>query len=200
MRIAQSQLRLEWRDRTVRAPGSELAVPSKAAIATTAGIAGILGLALPVVLYDWFSAGHSALELPMAATAWVFGLSHFEQNGYLWGSILVGTLLMIGYGVLHGAVFSGFTDRFLPLETLPETIGAGLAWGFVSWLFFWYTLLPMARGGAPFHATGASLLSVFAASNVFGATLSVAPVWVFVVGFAVMGVATALAYRVARRR
>jgi len=104
-----------------------------------------------LVLYDWFSAGHSALELPMAATSWAFGLDHFAQNGYLWRSIVVGALLVAGDGLVHGIVFGGLADRFLMLQTLPETIGAGIAWGFVSWLFFWDTLLPIARGGAPFR-------------------------------------------------
>jgi hypothetical protein len=123
-RIAQSQLRLEWRDR--RAALAEVAttlpIRSKVVIATTVGLVGGLGMAL----------------------------------------------------------------RFLNLRTLPETLGAGIAWGFVSWLFFWYTLLSIARGGAPFHATAAS-------------SSYVAPTWVFLVGFAILGVATSLAYRVLRR-
>jgi len=188
MRIAQSQLRLEQRDRRrsiFESTTVELPVRSKAAIATVAGFAGALGIVVPVVLYGWFNSGHTALELPMAATSWAFGLDHFAQNGYLWGSIVVGALLLAGYGVLHGVVFGGIADRFLMLRTLPETVGAGLAWGFVSWLFFWYTLLPIARGGAPFRLIGPS-------------SLFVAPLWVFVGGFAVSGVSTALAYRSTR--
>jgi hypothetical protein len=189
MKAAQSHLRLEWRER--RRPMFAGAVPSlstrsKAAIATSAGLAGVTGLVAPIVLYDWFNAGHTALELPMAATSWAFGLDHFAQNGYLWGSIVVGALLLVGYGVLHGIVFGAIADRFLMLQTLPETLGAGIAWGFVSWLFFWYTLLPITRGGAPFRLIGPS-------------SLFVSPTWVFVVGFAVLGVSTALGYRFTRR-
>ncbi|HEV8103555.1 MAG TPA: hypothetical protein VGP69_07465, partial [Gaiellaceae bacterium] len=145
-----------------------------------------IGMAVPIVLYGWLNSGHSALELPMAATSWLFGLGHFTQNGYQWGSIVVGLLLLAGYGIVHGAVFGGVADRFLNLRTLPETIGAGITWGFVSWLFFWYTLLPIARDGAPFRTTAVS-------------SLFVAPTWVFVVGFAVLGVATSLTYRLVRR-
>jgi hypothetical protein len=29
--------------------------------------------AAPLVIYDWAKASHSALELPMAVTAWLFG-------------------------------------------------------------------------------------------------------------------------------
>jgi hypothetical protein len=187
MRFAQTQLRLEWRNRArTSAVPAELSMRSKAVVATTAGLAGFAGLVVPVAIYDWFNAGHTAFELPMAATSWAFGLDHFAQNGYLWGSIVVGLLLLAGYGLLHGVVFGAAADRFLMLQTLPETIGAGLAWGFVSWLFFWYTLLPIAKGGAPFRLIGPS-------------SLFVAPLWVFVTGFAVLGVSTALGYRFARR-
>ncbi len=185
MRVAQSQFRLEWRER--RGALRELPVRSKAAIATVVGLAGAAGMALPIVLYGWANMSHSALELPMAATAWLFGLGHFAQNGYQWGSIVVGILLLAVYGIVHGAVFGAAADRFLRLQTLSETLGAGFAWGFVSWLFFWYTLLPIARGGAPFHVTAAS-------------SLAVAPTWVFVLGFACLGVVTALAYWLPRRR
>jgi len=189
MKAAHSHLRLEWRER--RGPvfaGAvvRLSTRSKAVIATSAGLAGVTGLVAAIVLYDWFNAGHTALELPMAATSWAFGLDHFAQNGYLWGSIVVGALLLAGYGVLHGIVFGGIADRFLMLRTLPETLGAGTAWGFVSWLLFWYTLLPITRGGAPFRLIGPS-------------SLFVAPTWVFLVGFVVLGVFTALGYRFTRR-
>ena len=184
MRMAQSQLRVEWRER--HAELARLTAGSKASIATAAGLAGAAGLAVPVMLYGWLNGAHAALELPMAATSWAFGLGHFTQNGYEWGSIVVGILLLVGYGLVHGAVFGGVADRFLYLRTLPETLGAGLAWGFVSWLFFWYTLLPLARDGAPFRATAVS-------------SLAVAPAWVFVAGFALLGVATSLAYLISRR-
>ena len=189
MKALQTQTRLEWREsrRSIFADAAiRLPLRSKAAIATAAGLAGAAGLGLPVVLYDWLNGGHSALELPMAATAWTFGLDHFTQNGNQWGAIVVGLLLLVGYGVVHGVVFGGIADRFLMLRTFPEALGVGIAWGFVSWLFFWYTLLPIARGGAPFRLIGPS-------------SLFVAPLWLFVVGFAVLGVSTSLAYRAARR-
>jgi hypothetical protein len=134
---------------------------------------------VPIVLYDWVSSAHSALELPMAATAWVFGLGHFVQNGYQWWPIAIGALVLLAYGVLHGMIFGAVADRFLELRTLPEALGAGIAWGFVAWLFFWYTLLPVARDGAPFPA--------------------VAPIWTYVVAFAALGLATSLAYLRLRR-
>lgn len=185
MRVAQSQFRLEWRDRQAPGVAGVLPARSKAFIATTAGLAGGLGMALPIVIYGWLNAGHSALELPMAATSWLFGLQHFAQNGYQWGSIIVGILLLTGYGIVHGAIFEAIANRFLAMRTLTETLGAGIAWGFVGWLFFWYTLLPIAHGGAPFHIAAASALFV-------------APIWVFLVGFAILGVVTALTYRLLR--
>jgi hypothetical protein len=185
MRVAQSQLRLQWRNRQASGVAGAVPARSKAFIATAAGLAGGVGMALPIVIYGWLNAGHAPLELPMAATSWLFGLEHFAQNGYQWGSIVVGILVLAGYGIVHGAIFEGIANRFLGLRTLPETLGAGIAWGFVGWLLFWYTLLPIARDGAPFHMTAASALFV-------------APTWVFLVGFAILGVATALTYRLLR--
>jgi hypothetical protein len=196
MRVAHSEfdVRLETR-RGPFTTVTELPVRAKAAIGTTVGIVGGVAMALTLVVYGWASESHSALELPMAAMAWVFGTSHFTQNGYEWGPIVVGMLLLAGYAIASGAVFGGVADRFLGLRTLPETLGAGLAWGFVSWLFFWYTLLPIAHGGAPFHATlatGALALPV--------GVISVAPIWVFVLAFAALGVATSVSYWLLARR
>lgn len=153
----------------------------KAVLGVEAGVAGGVGMALPLVLYGWVNVGHSALEVFMAPTAWLFGLSHFAQNGYLWWPIVVGAVVLIACWVLLGMVFDAIADR-IGLRSLPETLGAGVSWGFICWLLFWYTLLPIARGGAPFHITAAS-------------SLFVAPIWVFVVAFALLGVATALTYR-----
>jgi hypothetical protein len=164
----------------------ELSSARKATIAVWCGLAGGLGAIVPIVIYDWANVGHSALEVLMAPTAWLFGLNHFVQNGYDWWAIVIGLVLFAVYWVLHGVVFGGLADRFLQLRTLPETLGAGLAWGFVSWLFFWYTLLPIARGGAPFHATVVS-------------SLFVAPTWVFIVGFMILGLGTSLCYVLLRR-
>ena len=117
----------------VRATELQPLVPArKAVVAITCGLAGGLALALPIELYDGASAAHSALELPMAATAWLFGLEHVAQNGYDWWPIVFGALILAGYWVLHGVFFGGVVDNFLQLSTLPETLGAGFAWGFVS--------------------------------------------------------------------
>lgn len=180
-----AELRIERRE-TLIGTGGGLAVGTrKAVIALVSGLAGGVAMALPLVLYDWANAGHSALELFMAPTAWLFGLSHFAQNGYLWWPIVVGLVVLTACWALLGMLFEGIADR-VDLRTLPATLGAGLGWGFVAWLFVWYTLLPIARGGAPFHAAAAS-------------SLFVAPIWVFVLGFALLGVATSLTYRLMRR-
>jgi len=114
MRVAQSQVHVEWRESRAARVGASgaLSARSKAVVAAAVGVAGGLGLAVPIVLYGCFNAGHSALELPMAATAWLFGLGHFAQNGYQWGSIVVGILLLAVYTVAHGAVFDAVADRF----------------------------------------------------------------------------------------
>jgi hypothetical protein len=188
MSTTHTEFRVEWKDRLKHGPELRtiLSTPRKALIATAAGLAGGLGMAVPLIVYGWANAAHSALELPMAATAWLFGLGHFAQNGYQWWPIVAGIGLLALYALVHGAVFGAVADRFLRLRTLPETIGAGLAWGFVSWMFFWYTRLPIARGGAPFRLT--------ATSNMF-----VAPTWVFLVGFTMLGIVTSLTYWILHR-
>lgn len=163
-----------------------LSIPRRIGIAVGCGVAGLAGLVVPFLLYGLYSDAHSALELPMAATAWTFGLDHFEANGYAWWPIVVGTVLLVVLSIAFGTVFAGVADRFLALRTIPETIGAGLVWGFVTWTFFWYMLLPIAREGAPFRATLDS--SVF-----------VAPIWVFVLGFTILGLVTSIVYTAARR-
>ncbi|HVA31981.1 MAG TPA: hypothetical protein VMU58_12010 [Gaiellaceae bacterium] len=183
MSTTQTEFRVEWKDRRKHGPElrTVLSTPRKAFIATSAGLAGGIGMAVPIVIYGWATAAHSALELPMAATAWLFGLGHFTQNGYGWWPIVVGVGVLVLYALAHGAVFGAVADRFLRLRTLPETIGAGFAWAFVSWMFFWYTVLPIARDGAPFRTTAVS-------------SVSVAPTWIFLVGFTALGLVTSLTY------
>jgi hypothetical protein len=174
MSVTHHQVRLELQDRRfLTEAGTALSTRTKAFIATTIGLAGGLAMALPLIVYGWASSAHSALELPMAATSWMFSLHHFTQNGYEWSSIAFGTLLLAAYAIAHGVVFGGFADRFLRLTTVPEAIGAGLAWGFVSWLFFWYTMLPIARGGAPFHAVVGPLARIWGIPA--GVTVSTLP-------------------------
>lgn len=178
---ARTELYGRWRLHAGMSGIEPLAPGRKAVVAIACGVAGGLGMAVPIVIYDWASAAHSALELPMAAAAWLFGLSHFTQNGYQWWPIVIGTAFLLVFWVLLGAVFGAIADRFLGPRTLPEILGIGLAWGFFAWLLSWYTVLPIARDGAPFRATAAS-------------TLSVAPNWVFIVASAVLGLVTSLAY------
>lgn len=148
-----------------------------------AGLAGAVGLAVPVVVYDWAKAGHAALELPQAATAWLFGLDHFEQNGYRWWPIVIGAALLLAYVTAHGVAFALSTER---PRTYAGALAGGLALGFVAWLLFWYTVLSIARDGAPFRA-----------STLPGS--SVAPNWVWILGFLALGVAAGLTHRAMRR-
>jgi hypothetical protein len=192
MRVVHSEIR--YRSQSGRSP-SAVAVPARtrAAIGTAIGLAGGIAMAVPIVLYDLFSSSHSVWELPMAATSWVFGLSHFTQNGVQWWSVVIGTLLLAAFAIACGEIFEALADRFLRVRTTAETVGTGLAWGFVSWLFVWYTLLPIAHDGAPFYATVTSLALPLG-------TVSVAPIWTFVLGFALLGLATSYSYRLLRSR
>ena len=187
MRVTHSEVRY--------GPTSVASAPAKAAIGSAIGIAGGLALALPVVIWDWASSNHSVWELPMAATSWMFGMSHFEVNGFDGWSVLVGILLLTAFAIACGAVFEFLADRVMRLGATVDVAAAGLGFGFATWLFFWYTLLPIAHGGAPFYpalvAVPLPLLGTL--------SISVAPVWVFVLGFALLGLATAGAYRSLRR-
>ncbi|HZD88128.1 MAG TPA: hypothetical protein VE088_09005 [Gaiellaceae bacterium] len=173
---------------SVRPPGlavHELVAPRRLNAGVTIGLIGGLTMAVPLVVYDWVHAGHSALELPMAVTGWLFGLGHFVQNGYQWWPIVVGAALLAAYSMVSGLVFSGLADRVFSVRTLAGSLAAGVAWGIASFVVFWDVLLAIARDGAPFRATAAS-------------SVLVAPNWVWIVGFVAFGIAHGLAYRAIR--
>ena len=50
------------------------------------------------------------------------------------------------------------------MRTLAGSLALGAVWSFVSFMFFWYMLLPIARDGAPFRMT-ASAAGAFVAPN-----------------------------------
>jgi hypothetical protein len=55
-----------------------------------AGILAGLVMTLPLLLWDWAKPSHLALELPTAATAWLFGLQHFSHQTYHFWPIVLG--------------------------------------------------------------------------------------------------------------
>jgi hypothetical protein len=148
-----------------------------------AGAVGAVALATPLVIYDWAHNAHAALELPAAATAWLFGLEYFGQGDYRWWPILIGAAILLVYLALHGVAFAFLEER---LRTLPETLVGGIVLSFYSWLLFWYAILPIARDGAPFRET--------AVADEF-----VAPNWAWILGFTLFGVGTAVAFWALRR-
>jgi hypothetical protein len=147
-----------------------------------AGLAGIIALAAPLAVWDWVHTEHRALELPMATTAWLFGLQHFSHEQNLWSPIVIGAALLALYGALSGLAFTGLADRVFALESPVSSLLGGAAWGFVSFMFFWYMLLPVAREGDPFRATPAD------------PELFVAPNWVWILGFTLLGLVTGAVY------
>jgi hypothetical protein len=153
------------------------------------GVSGLLGglvMAIPLILWDWGRAAHIALELPMATTAWLFGLGHFSHMTYLLGPIVIGAAFLCAYWIASGLAFAALADRTYGIATLGKSLVAGAAWSFVNFLFFWYMLLPIARGGEPFRATAA-------APGEF-----VAPNWVWILAFTVFGLATGIFYAALR--
>jgi hypothetical protein len=151
-------------------------------VGCVAGVLGGIALALPLILWDWVHAGHRALELAMATTAWLFGLDHFSHSTYFIGSIVVGFVLLGVYWAVSGLVFTGLADRLLGIATIGKSLAAGAAWSFVSFIFFWNMLLPIARDGAPLRAASVA------------PGLFVAPDWVWTVAFTAFGLVTGAVY------
>lgn len=143
-------------------------------------------MALPLLLWDWVKSTHLALELPTATTAWLFGLEHFSHQTYRFWPIVLGVGFLCLFWVASGVVFTGIADRLYGIRSLGKSLVAGAAWSFVSFIFFWSMVLPIARDGAPFRPTAV-------APGMFAA-----PDWVWVVAFTAFGLATAAFYAVLR--
>jgi hypothetical protein len=152
-------------------------------VGAAAGIGGCVALAAPLVIYDWVRAGHSALELPMAVSGWLFGLEHFARNDYRWWPIVLGALILLAYWAVLGMAFAGIADRVYRVRTLAGCLALGAVWSFVSFVFFWDMLLPIAREGAPLRQTAAY------------PEMFVAPNWVWILGFALSGLVAGICYR-----
>lgn len=152
------------------------------AVGLGSGLLGGIALAVPIVLWDWARAGHRAFELPMAATAWLFGLQHFSHDQYLAWPLVAGVALLVGYSAVSGLVFTGLADRVFGITGPLASLVAGFAWGFVSFIFFWDMLLPIARDGAPFRAASGAAVGF------------VAPNWVWILGFTLFGLVTGAGY------
>lgn len=160
------------------------------AVGLGSGLFGGLAMAAPLVIWDWIRSGHVALELPMAATAWLFGLQHFSHESYLAWPILVGAAILAAYWALSGIVFTRLAETIPGASGRVASLAAGFGWGFVSFIFFWDMLLPIARDGAPFRAPAAATLAVEPAF--------VAPNWVWILSFTLMGLVTGACYSALR--
>lgn len=162
-------------------PHQRASMSRLARIGIGVGIVGGLAMALPLLIYDWAKASHSALELPMAVSGWLFGLNHFGQNDYHWWPIVIGALFLFAFWSVLGWAFSAIADRVYHVATLKGALALGAVWSFVSFIFTWYMVMPIARDGAPFRLTAAGEF--------------VAPTWVWILGFTAAGLATGLCYR-----
>jgi hypothetical protein len=151
------------------------------AVGLGSGLLGGIALVVPIVLWDWARQGHQAFELPMGVTAWLFGLQHFSHDNYGAWSLVVGVAILVGYSALSGLVFTGLADRVFGIAGPLASLAAGFAWGFVSFIFFWDMLLPIARNGAPLRAAPAAVGFV-------------APNWVWILGFTLFGLVTGAGY------
>jgi hypothetical protein len=162
------------------APGEWLAV------GLGSGLLGGIALAVPIVLWDWARSGHQAFELSLGITSWVFGLQHFSHDTYTAWPGVIGVALFAAYSALSGLVFTGIADRVYGIARPFASLGAGVAWAFVSFIFFWDMLLPIARDGEPLRATAG------------GGQLLVAPNWVWILGFTLFGIVTGASYGMLR--
>ena len=137
----------------------------------------------PIVIWDWARSSHRALELPMAVTAWLFGLVHFSRDSRTSGGRSCSAARPRGLLGRERSRVHGSRRPSLPGVSPAWTIVAGAAWSFVSFIFFWYMLLPVARDGAPFRAPA------------FDPLLSTAPNWVWILGFTLSGLVSPSATR-----
>jgi hypothetical protein len=163
----------------------------RAGLGLGSGLLGGLALAAPILIWDWARTSHLALELPMAATAWLFGLEHFSHVHYLGWPIVIGIALLCAYWALSGLAYAWLAERVAGTTRPLTSLAAGFAWSFVSFIFFWNMLLPIARGGAPFRVSGGS-------TSVVPEPAFVAPNWVWILGFVLMGLVTSAAYAALR--
>ena len=169
----------------VRTDAGRLAARQLVAVGIGSGLLGALALAVPIVLWDWSRDGHRAFEYAMAPTAWLFGLQHFSNTHYDGWSLVFGIALLAAYGAISGIVFTALADRVFGVVRPLPSLGAGLVWSFVSFIFFWDMLLPIARNGVPFRVVPT-------------AAAFVAPNWVWILGFTLFGLATGACYAVLR--
>ena len=175
-------------------PGHAASKPNEAllpgrrllAVGSVSGLLGGIAMALPVVIWGWIDSAHRALELPMAATSWLFGLVHFSHDQNLWWPIVLGTALLGVYWAVSGIAFAALADWSHRLDNPAPTIAAGAAWSVVNFMLLWYMLLPVARDGVPFRASPANPL------------LFTAPNWAWILGFTVSGLVIAACYAVMR--
>lgn len=176
------------RDRTTTEVGESrrLGTTELFAVGLGSGLFGGIALVAPIVIWDWVRAGHHAFELPMAATAWLFGLEHFSHERYLAWPLVIGVALLTAYVALSGLAFTALADRVYGATRPLASLAAGFAWSFVSFIFFWDMLLPIARGGAPFRAASGA------------AGLFVAPTWLWILAFTLLGLVTGACYAILR--
>lgn len=104
----------------------------------------------------------------------------------MWWPIVLGAALLGVFSAVSGVAFAGLADRVFGLTRPPSAIVAGAAWSFVSFVFFWDMVLPIARDGAPFRV------------QALDPQLSAAPNWVWIVGFTALGLVTGAAYAALR--
>ena len=139
-----------------RAGSRRLGTTDLLAVGIGSGLFGGIALAAPIAIWDWVRTGHRAFELPMAATAWLFGLQHFSHQRYLAWPLVIGAALLVAYAVFSGLAFTALADRVYRATRPLASLAAGGAWAFVSFIFFWDMLLPIAprRRAAPRHTGG----------------------------------------------
>lgn len=160
-----------------RAP-SALAPGDWIILGVGSGLVGGLALAAPIVIWDWVRSSHVAVELPTAVTAWLFGPEHFSHTDSLAWPVVIGAAILAAYCALAGVAFTGLADRVYGVSRAVPSLLAGFAWGAVNFLFFWYMLLPIARGGDPIR--------------------TIAPNWAWILGFTLLGLATGACYGAVR--
>lgn len=73
------------------------------------------------MIWDWARWSQRAFELPLAATAWLFGLQQVSNDRYLAWSLVIGVALLAAYAALSALVFTGLADRVFGVTGLPAS-------------------------------------------------------------------------------
>lgn len=108
-----------------------------------AGLAGGLAMSIVAAIISLSLGNDIWLEAKQIA-ALVYGRAAVAQPGFIFGPVVVGTLLHFAMAALLGALFGIVTRRLLRLTSdFGTPVLAGLIYGMLIWLLSYFIILPL---------------------------------------------------------